>query len=107
VTFWKGLEPIQERAQSRESVLGEEVGSQPKPPLAIGGLLGNLERGEAEGFGVAGFWFLGGGAWVLLGERFGEVVDGGCREGLKRDGCFSLCHRVDFTSVFPISEHPP
>jgi hypothetical protein len=70
--------------------------------------LGDLEPGEGEdeGFGVEGFSSSGGGAWAVVGELLGEVVDVGCCEGLERSGCFSLFHRVDFTSVSPIFEHP-
>jgi hypothetical protein len=46
------------------------------------------------------------GAWVLVGELLGEAVDVLRREGLERDGCLSLFHGVDCTSIPPIFEHP-
>jgi hypothetical protein len=39
------------------------------------------------------------GAWVLGGERLGEVVDVLRREGLARNGCFSLFDGVDCVSI--------
>ena len=80
----------------------QELGSQSEQELAIGGLLGDLEEGEGEdeGFGVEGFSPSGGfGAWVLGGERLGEVVDVLCCEGLARDGSLCLFDGLDCTSI--------
>jgi hypothetical protein len=41
-----------------------------------------------------------------VGELLGEAVDVLRREGLERDGCLSLFHGVDCTSIPPIFEHP-
>jgi hypothetical protein len=42
-----------------------------------------------------------------VGELLGEAVDVLRRDGLERDGCLSLFHGVDCTSIPPIFEHPP
>jgi hypothetical protein len=41
-----------------------------------------------------------------VGELLGEAVDVLRRDGLERDGCLSLFHGVDCTSIPPIFEHP-
>jgi hypothetical protein len=78
-------------------VVRQEWGSQSEQQLAIRSVLDDLEGGEGEheGFWGEGVSPSGGfGAWSIAGERLGEVVDVLRREGLARDGCFSLCHRV-------------
>jgi hypothetical protein len=100
--FGKGLEAIEPGAQGGQGVGRQELRSQSEQELAIGGLLGDLEEGEGEdeGFGVEGFSSAGGfGAWVLVGELLGEVVDVLCREGLECDGSLCLFHGVDCTSI--------
>jgi hypothetical protein len=78
------------------------VGEPVEQQLAIGGLLGELEEGAGadEGFGVEGVSPAGGfGAWVLAGERLGEVVDVLRCEGLARDGSLCLFDGLDCTSI--------
>jgi hypothetical protein len=42
-----------------------------------------------------------------VSELLGEVGDVGRRDGLKRDGCFSLFHGVGFTSIPQFSNTLP
>jgi hypothetical protein len=63
--------------------------------------------GADEGFGVEGVLSSGGfGAWVLEGERLGEVVDALRREGLARDGSLCLFDGVVCTSIPQFSNTP-
>ncbi len=82
---------------------------QSEEQLAIGGASGGLEegKGEEEGFGIEEGASSCGFAWALEGELLGELVDVGCGDASERDLCFSLCHRVHFTPLPPIFEHPP
>jgi hypothetical protein len=100
--FGKGREAIEQGVQGGQGVVWQEWGSQSEQQLAIGGLLDDLEQGAGadEGFGVEGVWSSGGfGAWVLGGERLGEVVDVLCCEGLARDGSLCLFDGLDCTSI--------
>jgi hypothetical protein len=100
--FGKGLEAIEQGVQGGQGVVRQEWGSQSEQQVARRSVLGELEEGAGadEGLGVEGVWSSDGfGAWVLVGERLGEVVDVLCCEGLARDGSLCLFYGVDCTSI--------